>query len=105
MRLHVGFAEGGSGGWRPVAVFERGSEQTHGSGTLTWNCDVTLPTGEVVFVGAIYAVSNRGLNIVAKQDGAELVNVGGFKQKETSFDPSVIFRTIQGAYVQVMLGV
>ena len=105
MRLHVGFGDENDGEWKPVARLDPSPEQTHGSGTLTWNSDITLPTGEKVFVGAVYAKSNRGLNIVAKQNGFEIVSVVGFKAKDTSHDPSVTFRTTGGAHVNVMLGV
>jgi hypothetical protein len=105
MQLHVGFADESDGEWKSIAKLDPSPEQTHRSGTFTWNCHITLPTGEEVLLGAVYAQSNRGLNIVAKQNGLDIVSVGGFKLKDTTYDPTVIFRTIGGAYVQVMLGV
>ncbi|MEH2163528.1 MAG: hypothetical protein V7K38_21450 [Nostoc sp.] len=65
---------------------------------------VRLPNGEVLNVDITYSTENRGLNIRFLSGDTTLIQVGGFKKQETSYDPNVIFLTPNGIHVSAMVG-
>jgi hypothetical protein len=103
MRLHISIGNEQSNEWLPVATLD--PDQTSANGTLSWTREIFLPSGEALDVGAIYAPSNNGVNIVISKGGAQLAQVGGFKLKPTTFDPNIVVLTPDGAHVSIMLGV
>ncbi|MBW4454352.1 MAG: hypothetical protein KME55_17505 [Nostoc indistinguendum CM1-VF10] len=65
---------------------------------------VKLPNGEVLNVDITYSTDNRGINIRILSGDTTIIQVGGFKRQETSYDPNVIFITSNGIYVSAMVG-
>jgi len=55
-------------------------------------------------VGATFAEDNREVNIVVSRDGGTFIDVAGFKQKDTTYDPTLTFITPGGLHVHIMLG-
>jgi len=105
MRLHVSIGDRATGEWRTLAAWEPDEESTHGPGTLSWRRQLVLPSGEALDFGAVYDNSNQGLSMGINKDGEALVQVGGFKLKPFTYDPSVILLTPDGTHLQLMLGV
>ncbi|QJR09222.1 hypothetical protein DSM104443_00259 [Usitatibacter rugosus] len=91
--------------WRSAAIVDPDEPSTHGLGTITWNSQVTIPSGEELVLGAVYAEANRSLNIVVSHNGKQLLNMSGFKLKPTTYDPTALFLTPGGLHVQVMVGI
>ncbi|MCC5621107.1 hypothetical protein [Nostoc sp. CHAB 5715] len=65
---------------------------------------VRLPNGEVLNVDITYSTENRGISIRILSKDTTLIQVGGFKRQEISYDPNVIFITPNGIYVSAMVG-
>jgi hypothetical protein len=65
---------------------------------------IVLPNGECFEISASYSPGNRGMSINVMSDGKHLIHVGGFKYRETTYDPSVIFMTPKGLHLSLMVG-
>ncbi|MEH2462821.1 hypothetical protein [Nostoc sp.] len=65
---------------------------------------VRLPNGKVLNVDITYSTENRGISITILSGDTTLIQVGGFKRQETSYDPNVIFLTQNGIHVSAMVG-
>ncbi|HCU54554.1 MAG TPA: hypothetical protein DIC36_09865 [Gammaproteobacteria bacterium] len=74
---------------------------------------VILPNGEAYSVGVIYAARSMGINMVVFKDdehwrtiggNKDWLNLGGFKNGETTYNPSLLFHSDTGIPVQVMVG-
>ena len=104
MKLHVSFGDSETNEWRTAAAIEPNAEPTHGPGTHNWKVPISLPSGEAFEVGAVFAEGNRGVNIVVSRDGIAFISVGGFKQNDTAYDPTLTFLSPGGLQVRIMLG-
>lgn len=72
---------------------------------LTLNSQkIILSNGEKLEISVSYAEVNRGINIIVISDNKTLINVGGFKSSEISYDPSIIFLTPLGLHLSLMIG-
>ena len=105
MKLRVDFGDEQTGEWKSAAVLEPNQAASHGASSSTWNAQVSFPSGETLQVGAVYAYANRSLNIVVSQGDTQLFSVFGFKLKETTLDPSMLFLSPGGLRVQVAVGI
>ncbi|PSB19111.1 hypothetical protein C7B65_12565 [Phormidesmis priestleyi ULC007] len=65
---------------------------------------IVLPNGEQLEISAYYSLGNRGISINIVGNDKTLIQVGGFKHSETSYDPSVIFLTPKGLYLSLLVG-
>lgn len=65
---------------------------------------VVLPNGEHLKISVAYSTGNRGVSIRVVSEDRTLLHIGGFKSRETSYDPDVIFLTPKGLHVSLMVG-
>ena len=63
---------------------------------------LNLPNDEVINLGVAFDSSNLSINFVIEQDGCTLLNIGVFKLKLESFDPSVVYKTPNGLDLSFM---
>lgn len=72
---------------------------------LTLNShEIILSNGEKLEIFVSYAKINRGINIIVVSNNKTLINVGGFKSSEASYDPSIVFLTPLGIHLSLMVG-
>lgn len=111
MKLYVNYGNQASNEWEKIGEFELNllinqdfiSIVEHEILTLN-SREITLSNDEKIEVSVSYATINRGINIIVISDNKTLINVGGFKSSETSYDPSIIFLTPQGMHLSLMVG-
>ncbi|WP_415896258.1 hypothetical protein [Neptuniibacter sp. QD57_21] len=66
------------------------------------NESVTLPNGETISISVAFWSANNSISFVIVKDDITLLNLGTFKQKLETFDPSVVFRTPGGLDLSFM---
>ncbi|MBL1208680.1 hypothetical protein [Geminocystis sp. GBBB08] len=111
MKLYVSYGNQVSNQWEKIGEFELNLLINQDfipiieHEILTLNSqEIILSNGEKLQISVSYATINRGINIIVISDNKTLINVGGFKSSETSYDPSVIFLTPQGLHLSLMVG-
>ncbi len=65
---------------------------------------VILPNDEAIEVSVSYSIINLGISIIVISENQTIINVGGFKSSEMSYDPSIIFLTPKGIHLSLMVG-
>ena len=61
-----------------------------------------LPNGEVILLGVAFWSANSSITFVVEKGEETLLNIGAFKQKLETFDPSVVFKTPDGLDLSFM---
>jgi len=61
-----------------------------------------LPNGEIIHLGVAFWSANHSISFVIEKCSETLLNIGTFKPKLETFDPSVVFRTPEGLDVSFM---
>lgn len=111
MKLYVSYGNQVSNEWEKIGEFELNlfinQDFTpiveHEILTLK-SREIILSNGEKLEISVSYATINRGINIVVINNNKTLINVGGFKSSETTYDPSVVFLTPKGIHLSLMVG-
>lgn len=111
MKLYVNYGNQVSNEWEKIGEFELNLFINQDfipiieHEILTLNSqEIILSNGEKLEISVSYATINRGINIIVISDNKTLINVGGFKSSETSYDPSVVFLTPQGLHLSLTVG-
>jgi hypothetical protein len=112
MKLYLQYGEELSGQWKSLCEIELKPLLNVNPHPLTESqnvlgihlAPVNLPNGEVFNVDITYSTENRGISIRILSGDTTLIQLGGFKRQETSYDPNVIFRTPNGIHVSAMVG-
>ncbi len=112
MKLYLQYAEELSGQWKSLYEIELKPLLKINPHPLAEDqnilgihlAPVRLPNGEVLNVDITYSTENRGISIRFLSKDTTLIQVGGFKRQETSYDPNVVFITPNGIHVSAMVG-
>jgi hypothetical protein len=112
MKLYLQYGEELSGQWKSLCEIELEPLLNVNSRPLTEAqnvlgihlAPVRLPNGEVFNVDITYSTENRGISIRFLSGDTTLIQVGGFKRQEISYDPNVIFLTPNGIHISAMVG-
>ena len=65
---------------------------------------IRLPNGEDFLITVAYSESNLGISVRVFKGKQQLIFMGGFKSKEETYDPTIMFFTEGGRDVQIMVG-
>lgn len=63
---------------------------------------LSLPNGETILLDAAFVADNNSISFIIQKDGVTLLNIGTFKPRLETFDPSVVFRTPDGLDLSFM---
>ena len=107
--LHALFNDSGSGEWKEIYEIsllplpELYSDPAVGEEDFGINqSKFALPNGEELELSATYTGTNMGVVVIVGAQGKTLVQVTCYKQTGDKFDPSIMFLTPGGAYVNIM---
>ncbi|BAQ60720.1 hypothetical protein GM3708_1126 [Geminocystis sp. NIES-3708] len=110
MKLYVIYGNQASNQWKKVGEFELNLFINRDFTPIVEHEILTLNSQEIILfnggklqISVSYARINRDINIIVISDNKTLINVGGFKSSETSYDPSIIFLTPQGQHLSLMI--
>ena len=108
--LHVSYANQGTGNWEsrkaiPLVPFKDlyPDEKYHSEGSFGLLREpLNLLNGETVFLGVAFCHANNSISFVIESENETLLNIGAFKPRLDTFDPSVVFRTPKGLCLSFM---
>ncbi len=108
--LHVQCGNKESGNWEriksiPLVSYENlypeeQFEQNDSFGLLRE--PLNLPNGETFFLGVAFCNAGHSISFVIEEENETLLNIGTFKPRLDTFDPSVVFKTPNGLHLSFM---
>jgi hypothetical protein len=111
MKLYITYGDKSSSQWQKVCELDLKSREglypsmAKSDEVLNLNLEpVFLPNGEKLEISASYSIGNRGMSINVSSENKNLVQLGGFKYSEESYDPNIVFLTPKGLYLSLMMG-
>lgn len=108
MLLYVDYGDEATNEWKRICALESTLDEPPpvpgDLPSLSWEGDVTLPSGTRLTVGANYNPRNLGSNIVVFSGEEQLLSVFGAKMTAGSHGPTILFKAPCGMDVQLMLG-